>query len=732
MKALRILIVLHGLLWLFALKNGFASASPTSTGPTVSFVQPAVNITYLSYSERLHLVKSYIDADLGQEALTTLKPLMRGTPHYEVMLLAAQCYAELGRPDDSIKYYQRAYALAASQNERDIARTGIKKLQHWINDDHEHQSIQRIKQYLYHNKGRAALTRIQQLRHHQAHYETYLLTAQAYAELQNPQRALHYYQLAQSHAQFSAQSAQAQKGINKMRMWLAANQKKHRTHKARSNEPACRHSTQQQQPSCARRIRLARQYLSKNQGKQAIQTLQPLLNKQSPFETHILAAQAYAEDDQPELALAHYESALSKAKTSEEQTVALFGMGRIEFWLGHYAKSKHLYQCILNHAQNKLAFELATAGKIKSLAYADRPILAYRSIPPQLKFTTPNMVIAAAQATLWADQADLTKNILTTYQPITQTIDPQSALGKELRDIQWQAALNTHPNVFTPSEFYFEDSEHFSILRTTVDYKHYWSQQYQSFVGFEQTRYKLHAPILNAEGVYLQQKWRPTRQWTLNGKLEPTTYQLWNPFLWLASANYQPNDYFGTQWLIQREVITTFPAFAHHITSYQYAANVVLSPMPYFNINAAVNSLQISDSNVRNGYFIAATGVISNALGLNLTIQRRGYTDKFISPYYFSPNQYSTNTVILRLARKTHAVWHYYIDGGIGNQNIGITENSPMATSPTQQIGLGLNGPLNPYIILNVYYAFSRQAAAFLGSPDYRYHYGAISLNILL
>jgi hypothetical protein len=711
---------------------------PSVSSPLISFIQPIVNVTFLSYSQRLNLVKLYIDANLGQEALVTLKPLMRGTPHYEVMLLAAQSYAELESPIESLHYYELARSLAKSDNEREITLAGINKLQNWINASYPslippiytsdyYQSIQLIKKYLDENKGNEALRKIKLMMTYAVNFDIYFLTAQAYAESDDPQLALYYYQLAQAHAKSNIQMKLAKSGIDKMHMWLAPTI----VHQQSSNELVCK-KINNEGMSCIQRAQLARQYLDRNKAKRAIKVLKPLLTEQSTFETRILAAQSYAENNQPRLALVYYQSAFLIARKPQEQIIALFGIGKMEFWLGHYYAAKDSYQRISINPINIHNFELAKAGFIKSLAYADRPISGYHAIPTHLVFTTPEMVVAAAQTTLWADQSDITKNILTKYQSIAKTIDPNSPLGRDLQDIQWQTALNTNPNVLTPSEFYSKDSEDFSVLRSTLDYNHYWAWQYQSSIGFVQSRYKQFSSTLNAEGIYLRQKWRPTRELTFNGKIEPTTYQLWRPFLWLAHANYRPNDFIGAQFLVQKEVIETFPAFDHHITDDQYAVNLFLSPLPYFKINGSINRLNISDNNVRNGYFISATSVLSTVMGLNLTLQRRGYTDKFLSPNYFSPNQYSANTAILRLSSKTHSVWHYYVDGGIGNQNIGVTEDSPTATSPTQQIGVGLNGPINDFLILNAYYTFSRQASAFLGSPDYRYQYGGVSLNILL
>ena len=712
----------------------------------VSFIQPNRDLTFLSYSERINLVKLYIDVNLGQAALATLKPLMQGTPHYDVMLLAAQSYAELERPIESLKYYELARSLAQSDVERAIADAGVIKMQGWVHDtlpssivsidavySEYAQAIARIKQLVNENKGNEALKNIQPMLSHSVGYDSYLLAAQAHAETENPQSALYYYELAQGLAQSAVEKTLASTGVDKMKKWLMLNQQKKKPRERTVEEIACTGIMMQAQGenTCVERIRLARQYLDSNQGQAAIKILQPLLNQQATFDIRIFAAQAYAEDNQPRLALAYYKSAYLIANKPYQLTIALFGIGKMQFWLGNYYPAMWSYERILDGPTNRLEFELATAGLTKSLAYADRPILGYRSIPCDLVFTTPEMVIAAAQATLWADQADLTKRILTKYKNITDKIPLNSNLGRDLEDAQWQTALNTNPNVLTPGVFYSQDSESYEVLRSTLDYSHYWSQEYQTSVGVEHVRYKQVLNRLNAEGVYVRQKWRPTRELTFNGKVEPTTYQLWDPLLWVANSNYRPNDYIGTQVLAQREIIETFPAFFHHITDYQYAANLFLSPLPYVRLNGSLSRLDISDTNIRNGYFMSASTVLSTVLGLNLTLQKRGYTNKFVSPYYFSPNQYSANTVILRLGSKTNSVWHYYVDGGLGNQNIGITGN-PVATSPTRQFGFGFNGPISSCLILNVYYAESHQASAFLGSPDYKYQYGAVSLNVLL
>lgn len=626
-----------------------SSQSQAVSIPPLSVIPPVVDTTYLTYSQRIHLVKTYIDANLGQAALTVLKPLMYGNPHYPIMLLAAQCYAELNDPVQALKYYESAQSLATSEEDLTLAKQGRHKMQAWIYA----RSIPPI-----------------------------IVPTQRTVKLTKPSIIRHKTPLAPP-------------------------------------EMIC--------TSCEE-IFIAKQYLEKNQGQQALTVLTPLA-KNISFETSILMAQAHAEINQPRQALTYYKIALRVAKKPYEHTAALYGAAKMQFWLGNYYAAKSNFLRILQYTTDQHDMELARAGIIKSEAYADRPILGFHTIPTQI--TTPEMLVAAAQTSLWADQSDITADLLEKYQPLAQTINPRSTLGRDLSDVTWQTRLNTHTNVLTFNEFYALDSEQFSLLYSSADYRRYWNYQWQSFVGLDQKHYQQDTSRLNAQGIYFRQKWRPTRTLTLNAKIEPTTYTLWNPILWLADANYRPNDYFGLQFLTKNEVIETFPAFSQHIIGDQYTATALLSPIPYVKFTGSINRLNISDGNNRNGYFIAATTTLSTALGINLTLQNRGYTDKFVSPYYFSPNQYNTSAAIVRVGTKVRSVWHYYVDGGIGTQSIWIT-GSPKVSSPTRQFGIGMNGPINQYLVLNAYYAMTRQVSAFLGSPDYKYQYGAISLNLLI
>ncbi|MGB6976673.1 MAG: tetratricopeptide repeat protein [Gammaproteobacteria bacterium] len=483
----------------------------------------------------------------------------------------------------------------------------------------------------------------------------------------------------------------------------------------------------------SKQLEIAKKFTNADKGREALKILKPLLLTHSNFDVYLLTAQAYADSDEPILALRYYNLALEISKDAEERHVALFGVGKMRFWLGQYVRAEQVYKLLLSERLNKEDHELALAGLVKSLAYQDRTRTAYSLIPPDLVFTTPEMVVAASQASLWSDWPDIAEEIMGDYQHILDKLDPWSALGQDIRDVAWQADLATSPNVITPTFFYASDTDDFIIRHSTLDYTHYWSQIYQTSVGVEHLLYT--QPVqpgspLSANGIYLGQTWRPTRDLIFTGRVEPTNYASWHPVLWSLGGRYRPNDYIGFNLLGFREIVEAFPALANRIADNQYSAGVTLYPVPYITVDASVNNLQFNDSNVRNGYYASIQALLLTDLGLYGILQTRGFTDKFQTPNYFSPSRYTSETAILRLSRRLGATWQYYIDGGVGQQSI-TPQGSPAGKSPTNQWGLGISGPISSWLIFSAYYAQTTQASAFTNSATYKYQYGAASLNFL-
>lgn len=483
-----------------------------------------------------------------------------------------------------------------------------------------------------------------------------------------------------------------------------------------------------------KRIALAKKFIIKDKGQQALNILKPMLINNKSYDVYILTAQAYAEIDDPRKARSYYNCALKIAKNMDEKRLAYFGIAKMQFWLSNYVHAECVYRLILTTTKpNKEDYELALAGLVKSLAYYDRPRCGYRMIPCHLKFTKPEMVVAAGQAALWSDWGDITKCILERYQPIVAKISRASTLGKDLQDLQWQTDLATWPNIISPTFYYSVDSDSFIKKYSTLDYTHYWNQVYQTSLGFDHIIYtQSGSNKLIARGIYASQTYRRTRCLILKGRLEPMSYNSWHPLLWRGGADYRPNDNFYLQLLANKEVVETFPAFINKVSDNQYSLSLTLRPFPYIVFNGAYNRLNFSDNNFRNGYYLSSTATLLNDLGLSATVIVRGFSDKHKSPNYFSPYRYRTGTFILRLGRKWGATWHYYLDGGRGKQYIIASRGDPTATSPTHQFGFGINGPITNCLFVTAYYADLFQASAFRNSSNYHYQYGAITFNILI
>ena len=594
-------------------------------------------------------------------------------------------------------------------------------------------------------------------------YHLFLSLGDAHASINQPKKAIYYYKIVYRKAKKSGDNLfirVARFKIAKLQLWLGQIEDASSSYKEllamklpkddikiaenglkEINSFKVKKIAEEKHNLYESNIQKARNFLVASNGKMAFETIRIYLKTTSDFRVYMIAAGYMAMTEHPEKALFFYEKALQYANSDEEKTSALYNIARMQFWLSNYVRAEKTFRLLLKYNLTPNEKELALAGIVKSLAYYDRPRKAYKTIPKDLIFTTPELTIAAAQAASWSNWADITKSILTSYQPITNNINPNTSLSSDLKDLQWQTKLATSKGVITPSIFSSHDSENFNKTRTMLDYSRFWSQLTQTSVGIDYINYTQFSPNkLHAKGFYIGQTIRPTRDVILRGQIEPTEYKnlsdfdhsLWVPFLWNASAAYTPNDYVTLRFAAVKEVIETFGAFDNKITDNQYAGSLSLNPIPYVNLNGSYSLLKMSDNNERNTYNLSATVNVLPDYGLSATGMIRGFNDKFTSPYYFSPYKYSADTIMLKFGRKLGPTWHYYLDGGLGRQYITRQADSPTASSPTYQFGLGVTGPINSWLVFNAYYADIHQASAFLDSNNYHYQYGGISLNFML
>lgn len=688
----------------------------------------------VDYSKTLDLARKYIIANKGHDALEVLKEPLKQAPTYPVFIMVAQSYAILEDPAHALYYYTKASTLAHSKSEQNTAQNGITKMNQWLVSQSTilpiptalTKAIDLARQYIEADKGAEALKLLSPFLDKNPNYDVFILVAQSYAAMNEPEKALSYFEKGLSIAKTKGECQVADSGIKKMKAWLSQAKTKI-THMVSPLD---------------KKLDLVRAAITQNQGLQALKLLRPLLGNNPRVDVYFLAAQTYAILNEPFQALQYYQRAYAASTTPGDKLAAQFGIAKMQFWMSFYYSAVKTYNALLIQVKSKEDYEIALAGKVKSLAYMDRPMRALRSIPLAFDFTKPAMVIAAAQASLWSGWPDITRTIAIKYASLLKTIPAQSPLHRDLKDLVWQMNLATWPNALTGSAFISRDSEGFEVNRETVDYTRYWSQAFQTAIGLIGSQYRQRNFLklenrgvtfgsLQAKAFYLKQTWKPSRALTLNAQIEPTNYQLWNPFLWDANIRYRPNDYFGLNFYGIKNVVETLPAFIQHISANQVGTDVVLNWIPYVQLNGSLNQMHFTDQNVRKGYYLSASAIIFPSMGISLIYQKRGFGNKFVSRYYFSPDRYVADTVILRLSSKAGSVWHYYLDGGLGSQRVSVTgtESKP---APTYQWGFGINGPIRDWLIFSASYYMTTQASSFIDAPNYRYQTGFISLTALL
>ena len=616
-----------------------------------------------------------------------------------------------------------------------------------------YQQIELARHYIAINDGPRAYELIKAYLDDDKTFLFKVMAAQSMAIMGSPKQSLIFYTQAFHLSKSTHEKKTALLGMLKMQLWLDQTKSAELSARQLNNLPLnmtelkmlrqdqSRLIQLNQQLKYAALLKKIRHLIDMNEGIKAFSLIKPYLHqRENRYSSTFIAAQSMSNSEQPQKALLFYQQAYRLSHNNAEKVSSLFRIASMQFWLAQYERASATYQSILHYKLAPQEYQQALSGVVKSLAYANRPRRAVHAIPCDLTFKSPELVVAAAQATLWADWPFLTKRILIKYKSIIDRIPLNSRLGKDLEDLKWQTKLLTGPNVITPSLFISNDSETFNKKRTTANYTHYWNQTMQTSLGPDYLVYRQHNDFkLDATGFYFEQIMRPTQDLILRGQIEPITYKnstfnqqgQWSPMLWQTSGLYRPNDIVSMQLLALKEVVETFPAFYNNITDTQYAGTLIINPLPCVQLNAALSRLEFSDQNVRPGYFLAASWLIMPNVGLSTTGVIKGASNRYHSSNYFSPDQYKAHNILFKLSRRLGATWHYYLDGGIGRQYITPLPNTETNSSPTYQWGLGINGPVTSSIILNAYFADSRQVSAFIGSPDYHYQYGGVSVSFV-
>lgn len=122
----------------------------------------------------------------------------------------------------------------------------------------------------------------------------------------------------------------------------------------------------------------AQSLLQNGKAESALNILNPLLKDKKNYRVLIATAQSYAVLNNPKEALKAYQQAYNMKKSNQTyQRIALFGIAKMDLWLGDYDKSAQTYKTLLAMQLDKQDRALAKAGleKIhKSQAPVKKPV----------------------------------------------------------------------------------------------------------------------------------------------------------------------------------------------------------------------------------------------------------------------------------------------------------------------------------------------------------------------
>lgn len=448
----------------------------------------------------------------------------------------------------------------------------------------------------------------------------------------------------------------------------------------------------------------------------------------SDFNNLVAIAQTSASRDQPQKALDFYQQALATAGDSKtKQRVALFGIARMQVWLGNYRDAERIYRLLLVEKLGRDDYEIALAGLAKSLLYQDKVLAAYHVIPKDFNYTNPEMLLSATQATLWVGYPIATKRLLLSHQNLMNEVPPLSYLGRNFlatkRDVFFAAANH----IIAPTFYMENDSDDLTIKKYNLGYSHPFTENSRTalVVGKAEYSQKIFDKI-DATSIFANHTWRQNENLNYLLGVGSVNYEGQNPVLWAGEINYVPNDKFSFQVNNQQELVETVIALRRKNYANKTAVRLTYRPINSLFFSGALFSLHYSDKNNRNGFFASADYFLSNEYGVWTEFRVRGYTDsKTDTIGYFNPDSFYEASVLLKIDRRWFNNWRYYLHGGLGNQMV-----QPGGSSMTQYLSAGIRGTVTDNLWLNIFGGYTN--SGFNNPSGYVRRYVGASLNFLI
>lgn len=406
------------------------------------------------------------------------------------------------------------------------------------------------------------------------------------------------------------------------------------------------------------------------------------------FASLVRTAQQSATSNQPGVALAYYDLAFQAAGTNEaRQRIALFGIGRMLLWLGKYHRSREVYEHLLSTNLSTEDREIALAGLVESLTDVGQPMAAYKAAGEHARAQNPRLAVQLARAADAAGWPDKANDVLVNSADLTQTVDPVSRLGLDLRSLKRQLAYELNPR-FGMGYAFSNDSDGFHVGRMEAHLSDRAGRVTMVNAVFDRVSFRQGTWQTDGSSVFVGGNSRLGDHIWAGADFGAEDYGGWQSPAYHASLTVRPNDTYRLRVVASRDPVQTQLAITQRLTSWgtDLDGDVSLGSSGWFS--TSIYRQNFSDSNLRMNFSQRIGKILSDAAGLSANLRWRSFSDTVPgSNAYFDPQHYSNVDLLLTESHPVGQNFRVNLTGGVGRQTV-----MPGTTSTTALYEASIKG----------------------------------------
>ncbi|STX50499.1 cellulose synthase subunit BcsC [Legionella busanensis] len=491
-----------------------------------------VNETLLG--EKLQRAIVLIERGQGKAAYAIIKDeLEKNDKSYRLQFVAGQSLAMMERPQEALRYFQRALSLSQNEEQRVSTLLNILKMQYWLKDNSAQQTLNQLQKlnlsaqerrqldkivsnskaapgtnpdknemnesllgeklqraiaFIEQGRGKAAYAIIKdELEKNNKSYRLQFVAGQSLAIMEKPKEALNHFQLASELSENDEQKIATLLNILKMHYWLLNLKAAENTLKELHALPLTPKDKKEIiELTIKSRLKKASR-VGKNPTDLAMERIRLALKKEKPREAlalllkypnktsylyYLTAGDVLFLLEDPRNSEDYYIAAYKKATNQEERKAALFGIGKTTLWLEEYEKGLAAYRELSTFSLTKDDKEIVTTGLVISITNLDFPRKALTLVENTPSFNYPMSVIAATRAALYSGLAYKAQAIWLGNLKTLQKIPPGHFLQRQIREINWLLLQETSTAALGTNYYTVKDTDDFVITRQSADYSY--------------------------------------------------------------------------------------------------------------------------------------------------------------------------------------------------------------------------------------------------------------------